>query len=138
MAIGDHLLVQSRIPGILHCGIDTGDGTVVHVSGKTPSQAKIFEISLADFADGQIVRKAVYNIACYPPDTVVQRARMYVGQPFLYTLDESNCEHFATWCKTNIWISQQAETAKSTINNVLAFAGLAFFGGFVLAELDKE
>ena len=135
MAMGDHLYVPGRKPGVFHCGIDSGEGTVIHVWGHTPSDAVVSEVCFADFAQGHKLSRVDYLIACYQPKEVVRRARSCIGKPFNYTLGESNCEHFATWCKTNIWVSSQAEKVKSKIKETLKVVGTAIVCGIVIADI---
>ncbi|HRF00491.1 MAG TPA: lecithin retinol acyltransferase family protein, partial [Pirellulaceae bacterium] len=111
MARGDHLFVP--LGGLAtHHGIDVGDGTVVHwTSGldstewRGPRGSKdakrnsaVRRTSSEYFSDGQPVSVRSYR-KCLDADEVVRRALERVGERG-YSLIWSNCEHFATWCKT--------------------------------------
>jgi hypothetical protein len=112
---GDHVYIECfNVVSFTHQGIDCGDGTVIHFS---KSKGKISRDSMSSFAsaslDGNIY--AYEYVDCYSPSVVVQRAKSKVGQTG-YNLFGNNCEHFATWCKTGDWESQQ-------VNNVAGVAG---------------
>lgn len=47
---------------------------------------------------------------CNSSDVVIQRAESRLGEN-AYDLFDNNCEHFATWCKTGIHISEQVRNA---------------------------
>jgi len=85
-----------------HHGIDCGDGTTIHY--RKPSET-IERTSLAEFAGGRTVYVKRYTTS-FIPDVVVQRAESRLGEQ-RYNLLFNNCEHFATWCKTGISVSQQ-------------------------------
>ena len=104
MASGNHIYVN--YDGYSHHGIDCGDGTIIHY---TKSQATISRTSWASFASGMEVFVKRYG-NCDTPDVVIQRAESRLGEN-TYHLFNNNCEHFATWCKTGIRVSEQVRNA---------------------------
>jgi hypothetical protein len=107
MARGDQIYVMRELMGFSgmyeHHGIDCGDGTVIHY--RKTDTATVSRTSLAAFARGErVFIKAVTT--AYLPDIVVARAESCLGEQ-RYDLLTHNCEHFATWCKTGRWESEQ-------------------------------
>src|SRR5947209_3836365 len=98
MARGDHIYVNRL--GYDHHGIDCGDGTVIHYTGEIgqKADAAVRRTSIDVFLKGRRLLVLDYGW-CDPPDVVVQRAESRLGEN-KYHLVFSNCEHFATWCKT--------------------------------------
>ncbi len=122
MARGDHFFVP--LAGALtHHGIDIGDGTVVHWTSGLDTEARrgvrgvvrgkrnaeIRRTSLEYFAGGHTVRVRHYSQEL-DGDQVVRRALERVGERG-YSLVWQNCEHFATWCKTDRHESRQVKKA---------------------------
>jgi hypothetical protein len=111
---GDHICIEC-FNGVFykHHGIDCGDGTVIHFS---KTKGKISRDSMSSFAskslDGNIYFYEYED--CYSPSVVVQRAKSKLGESG-YNLFGNNCEHFATWCKTGDWESQQVA---GTLGNI--------------------
>lgn len=105
---GDHIYVKC-FNGIAytHHGIDCGNGTVIHFS---KAKGKISRNTISSFASESLdgVVYAYDYKQCYPPSVVVQRAMSRLGESG-YNLFGNNCEHFATWCKTGQWESQQVD-----------------------------
>ncbi|MDG3495132.1 MULTISPECIES: lecithin retinol acyltransferase family protein [Pseudanabaena] len=65
--------------------------------------------SLKKFAHGDINRISVKSYyQCSDVDKVRARAKRKLGER-KYKLLTCNCEHFATWCKTGKWKSNQIE-----------------------------
>jgi len=116
MARGDRLEVEHRIVGstvtYLHHGVDLGDGTVVHARPhdfRDPfGGGSVIRTSLADFADGRVVRVRNEPPARFSPDEIADRALGHVGRDG-YDLVIDNCEHFATWCATGSRTSRQVD-----------------------------
>jgi hypothetical protein len=117
MAKGDHIRVKRL--GYYHHGIDIGDGKVVHYS-KINAEAEVKETSLAEFLElelkngklenGKIELEIVEYIESLPTDEVVRKAKSREGTK-KYNLIFNNCEHFASWCKTGMRISEQVDNA---------------------------
>ena len=91
-----------------HHGIDCGDGSVIHYS-KSGDEAEVRQTSLDHFARGASVSRRDYPTA-YIAETVVHRAKSRLGEQ-RYNLLFNNCEHFATWSKTGVAVSQQVRNA---------------------------
>lgn len=101
---GDHIYVHYL--GYTHHGIDCGDGTVIHY---TKSLAIVDRTSWASFVSVREVFVKNYG-KCAPPDVVVKRPESRLEEN-AYDLFDNNCEHFATWCKTGIHVSEQVRNA---------------------------
>lgn len=110
---GAHIYVERVL--ITHHGIDCGDGTVIDFAGRGGGKgtACIRRVTLAEFAQGALVKTCAYGSCCYSPEVVVARAASMIGRSG-YDLFSNNCEHFATWCVTGEHSSAQVEAAWST------------------------
>lgn len=114
MKRGDHICVKHPIVGdlVTHHGIYCGDGTVIHFDGndKLSGQAKIRRDSLEEFCRPFSVSEILVFKQCPPSnaDVVLQRAEACLGKSG-YSLFGNNCEHFATFCITNEWKSDQVD-----------------------------
>lgn len=111
MACGDHIYVHRL--GYTHHGIDCGDGTVIHYTGEVgqKSNAAIRRTTPQDFTKGAEIKTRSYG-SCDSADKVVERAESRLDEAS-YNLVFSNCEHFATWCKTGKQQSEQVKDAAS-------------------------
>ncbi len=78
--------------------------------------------SLEEFARGKQIH-IVQVVDPLPSDDVLRRAESKLNEPG-YCLVSGNCEHFARWCKTNRWVSEQIEDAKSSLVRGLAHASV--------------
>lgn len=119
VTINNFTLKNNLLPGLplitvvtyRHYGIEVGDGTVVHFTGKGDHYTDpcwIQHTALADFLAGG--KKEVDLVVDYAFDrrTVVARAFSQVGTDFGgYDFWQNNCEHFAFWCATGQKISRQ-------------------------------
>lgn len=109
MARGDQIYVIEQflnLKGVYeHHGIDCGDGRVIYLSKRNET---IVRRSLAEFTRAKTVYVKHYRM-CYISEDVVRRAESRLGEKFAYNLLFNNCEHFATWCKTGIYHSQQVQ-----------------------------
>lgn len=108
MAKGDHIKVDRG--AYYHHGIDVGDGTVIHFTGEPTrkSNARIKRTSLTEFlADEEDYWVISYKYSA-SPEVVVQRAIDYLNKGDYFLLTD-NCEHFATYCKTGRWESNQVK-----------------------------
>lgn len=103
MGRGDHIYVNYSVYS--HHGIDCGDGTVIHYR---KINATISRTSWDEFANGKEVFLKEY-IESDLPDVVIRRAESRLGEE-VYDVGSNNCEHFATWCKTGIHLSEQVGT----------------------------
>jgi hypothetical protein len=113
MARGDHIKVHR--PAYWHHGIDIGDQTVIHFTGEISQKAdaEIKRTSLKEFLDrGKLT--VVEYAKCFEPDEVIRRAFSCIGDRE-YNLLLNNCEHFACWCKTGNFRSEQARDTTTTV-----------------------
>ncbi len=125
---GDHIYVlcQKNIVTFQHHGIDCGDGNVIHFSKETKRIVADTMSFFKSMSKDGVIRK--YNSKqCYSPSVVVQRAMNKLGEAE-YQLDTDNCEHFANWCRTDRWESQQIN---GVAGNVLGTAAVTSLGGAV-------
>ncbi|MEA5574302.1 lecithin retinol acyltransferase family protein [Calothrix sp. UHCC 0171] len=120
MARGNHIYVHYT--GIVHHGIDCGDGTVIHYDGE-----KIAQVSIATFRAGNNQHFVKRYGQCDPDGKVIQRAKSRLGES-KYNLLFNNCEHFATWCKTGLGDSEQVSNAGATAGGASG-SGAAVAGG---------
>ena len=111
MAFGDHIYVRRL--GYTHDGIDCGDGTVVHRSSVdgAKSGAMILRSSIEEFGRGAEFHVRDYG-ARLSRDETVARAESMVGQSGYHVMFD-NCEHFARWCATGEYESEQVQLAVS-------------------------
>jgi hypothetical protein len=111
MSFGDHIYVRRLC--YTHDGIDCGDGIVVHRSSAdgTKSGAIIRRSSVEEFSGDAEVYVQDYGVRLSREETVA-RAESMVGQPG-YHLMFDNCEHFARWCATGEYESEQVNVAVS-------------------------
>ncbi|MGB3532142.1 MAG: lecithin retinol acyltransferase family protein [Microcoleaceae cyanobacterium] len=95
MAKGDHIYRAGHID---HHGIDCGDGTVIHYSGKGGT-GRIERISKTQFARGKQIKVKKYSRK-YAPSEIVNRAerRLKKSHREEYNVFFNNCEHFAYDC----------------------------------------
>ena len=124
MALGDQIQVWRK--GVYaHCGIDIGDGTVIHLTGdlKEKPGVSVKHTFIEDFRRDGVIE------VIEPSDSlsslvVVMRAIGQIGRTG-YNLLDNNCEHFASWCKTG--------KSRSVQVNILTIALLAIgIGGLLL------
>lgn len=98
-------------PTFPHYGLDMGDGTVVHFSGKMEyihANAWIQRTSCAAFCRGGVICPAYDVRFAFPREEVARRALSQVGCNFGgYNFLCNNCEHFVNWCACGRRISRQ-------------------------------
>jgi len=129
---GDHIYVLCNTNILAyqhtyqHHGIDCGDGTVIHFSKK---RKKIVHDPMCRFKsiskDGVV--RTYKSKTTYSPSAILQRAINKLGETE-YKLGSNNCEHFANWCRTDRWESQQMN---GLTGNVLGTAAVTGLGGAV-------
>jgi len=122
LAKGDHIRVKRMIGLYYHHGIDLGDGTCVHFTGEPieKADAEIKRTSILSFVqDGEV--EIVNYSKCNPVDLVVATALVHVGVQG-YNLATDNCEHFARYCKTGQWDSEQIRDKSSSAGHVIGAA----------------
>lgn len=98
-----------------HYGVYVGDGRIVHFTGSkgheiNPHLAFIQETSLETFLAGDVGGIDRRLSRAFSREEVVRRAKSRVGKGLgTYNLMLNNCEHFASWCATGIYRSNQVE-----------------------------
>lgn len=116
MAKGDHIYVHGR--GYTHDGIDCGDGTVIHYTGRPWQRNRSSAIErwpIGEFSRGrEVLTRSYEGEFRYPPDEVVARAESRLGED-RYDLVRNNCEHFARWCVAGEMRSAQVATVGLTL-----------------------
>ena len=96
------------------------------------SEGRIDETEFAAFLAAQSSADLSYHVydahSCpFTVDEVVARARHCIGLSD-YSLWNSNCEHFATWCHTDRPQSKQVDSAvRGVVATVVAAAGVMLF-----------
>jgi hypothetical protein len=92
--------IISRRRGYSHHGIYVGGGRMVHYAGFAYgfSSGPIEEVSLSEFAQNRPIWIRRTSRPIFPPEEVIRRARMRVGE-IRYQLLRNNCEHFCEWCR---------------------------------------
>jgi hypothetical protein len=95
--------VATKYPFIYHHGIDCGGNLVIEYS----KNKTINLVSRQAFAQGRDITIKHYSPGeCFSPEFVVIRAYSRLGETE-YHLICNNCEHFASWCKTDNHDSKQ-------------------------------
>lgn len=94
-----------------HYGIDIGDGSVVHFTGKDLMLTNDATVQLTlgeQFSQGREYKIDIIVRPKYDGETVVRRAMNKVDSDFGgYDLLRNNCEHFANWCAAGERTSRQ-------------------------------
>jgi hypothetical protein len=128
VAKGDHIYVKRR--GYTHEGIDCGDATVIHYTGRPwqhNASSAVERWPIGDFSRGKEVHTRSYEGEFrYPPDEVVRRAESRLGEN-RYSLATNNCEHFARWCVSGENKSTQVATVGWTLGLTLGLGLLLWF-----------
>jgi hypothetical protein len=110
---GDILYVHRGL--YKHYGVYAGDGKVIHFAPLTGKEIKaesavVHETTLGNFLKGGILKIDNKSKAKYPRSEIVERARSQIGKKS-YSLVFYNCEHFANWCRTGVYESNQVNSA---------------------------
>jgi len=110
---GDILYVNRGL--YKHYGVYAGDGMVIHfapLAGKETSadNAVVHETNLGNFLKGGTLKIDRKSKAKFTRPEIVERARSQIGKKS-YSLVFHNCEHFAHWCKTGVYESDQVNSA---------------------------
>ena len=105
---GAHLVSPRR--GYSHHGIFVGGNRVIHFAGWANGQASgpVEEVSLETFCGGNPI-SVVHHGTTILPDEIVRRARSCLGNTD-YSVFSNNCEHFCTWCATDVHDSDQIDS----------------------------
>ena len=108
---GEHIKVH-RI-GYTHHGIYIGNDQVIHYTGEvfqkvfSENQPKIRQDHISVFSNGNKIKR-VHHSKTFFYDQIITRAQSKLGES-RYSLIFNNCEHFATWCVTGQYKSEQVE-----------------------------
>ena len=111
---GTHIAVD-RPGGYAHHGIYWGWGKVIHHSGwsKAFEKGPISYAPLDEFAGGGAIYVVTHENQRHWKE-IVSAARQAAdnanASEWQYSLTNSNCEHFATWCCTGQKHSRQVDT----------------------------
>ena len=108
-----------------HYGVYAGDGKVIHfapLAGKeiNAENAVVHETSLGNFLKGGVLQIDNKSKANFSRQEIVERARSQIGAKS-YNLVFSNCEHFARWCKTGVFESEQVYAAIDVVVEGVAY-----------------
>lgn len=82
-------------------------------SNKSQIMIRKGEVNLSKHVSKKKLYRVDYgnDYKCFPPDKVIARAERKIDQPGFegqgYNLFKNNCEHFASWCKTDQAFSKQ-------------------------------
>jgi hypothetical protein len=116
-----------------HFGVDLGEGMVMHFGSDGDlaggeaigRQFAIRRVSMETFAQGCPVAVAASDEATsFSLEVVASRAEWLEGKTG-YDLRTSNCEHFATWCRTGRWESQQVQSVEESVRVAVRVAAKA-------------
>jgi hypothetical protein len=133
---GDEHVVRREFLGMVpyrHHAIELPSGEMAENS---PPVVRI--VSFDDFARGRPTRVVSRDLSPAERDQAVVRALSRVGERG-YSLAGWNCEHFASWCATDVAVSQQVASAVAAFFELLraaliaatvVFAGVAFKAAF--------
>ncbi|MDR1803094.1 MAG: lecithin retinol acyltransferase family protein [Treponema sp.] len=110
---GDILYVHRGL--YKHYGVYAGNGKVIHFAplvGKEISaeNAVVHETNLGNFLKGGALAIDKKSKAKFSQSEIVERARSQIGSKS-YNLVFFNCEHFARWCTTGVYESDQVNAA---------------------------
>jgi len=112
LARGTVLRVELKAPGSMkfyHFGVYAGNKKVIHFSEGVVKKSSMYEFveGNTDWVDGWVdVMK--FNIDLpFSSEVSYKRAKSQLKRTD-YNLLKSNCEHFATWCRTGQAVSAQA------------------------------
>jgi len=105
-----------------HHGIACGDGTAIHFGRGIfdIKNAVIEQVDLATFSQGKPIQ-IVESRAIFEPNEIVERAKSRLGERS-YDLWDNNCEHFATWCRSNEHESPQISITETIVRQTAAVA----------------
>jgi hypothetical protein len=106
-----------------HHGIYVGSGRVVHYAGLSDGwrSGPIEEVSLDEFANGELVVIRAHASRSFSSAEIVARARSRLGEN-TYHLLRNNCEHFCEWCFTGRKRSWQVQKWMSLPGRLLRSA----------------
>ena len=120
-----------------HYGVYAGGGKIIHFAPLAGNEinaenAVVHETELNNFLKGGMPETDRKSRAQFSPPEIVNRARSQIGNKG-YNLVFYNCEHFAQWCKTGVFESNQV---KSVID--LAVEGAAYGMDLISGNADPK
>jgi len=120
-----------------HCGIYEGGGSVIHFAPPEGCEIKsknavVHQTSFEQFKDRCPV-KVIKIEGSYDREKTVRRALGCLGMRG-YSFFLSNCDHFATWCKTGEYRSIQIDAAKAILKDEGGSTGELICGIHDIAE----
>jgi hypothetical protein len=132
---GDILYVSRGL--YKHYGIYTGGGKVIHFAPLAGAEinaenAVIHETDMENFLKGGILKIDKKSKAKFSRLEIVERARSQIGSKG-YNLVFLNCEHFARWCKTGVYESDQVNSAID-----IAVEGVAYAADIISGSNNPE
>ncbi len=142
MAKGDHLYIKMN--GYTHHRIDCGDETVIEygggVKGMLYGKNKVQKVPLKEFEDGKKAQVRNYEGKANSADLIVRKAESRLNEND-YSLSTNNCEHLATWCKTNTHKSDQVEDKVAMVGGcgtVHITLGAMFVGAALYVDYKND
>jgi len=132
---GDILYVHRGI--YKHYGVYAGDGKVIHFAPLTGKEIKaedavVHETNLGNFLKGGVLQIDIKSKAKFSPSEIVERARSQIGSKN-YNLVFFNCEHFARWCTSGVYESDQVNAALD-----VAVEGVAYVANLLSGNENPE
>ncbi|MDR5659051.1 lecithin retinol acyltransferase family protein [Serpentinicella sp. ANB-PHB4] len=123
----DELL--ARICYYKHYGIEVEDGYVIHFICDSILEQKngcIRKASLSDFQKDGVIEIDHTVPYKFNKEQVVQRAYEQLNTSFGgYHIRNNNCEHFASWCVSDVKDSKQALNIKNLRTQLMLYPKLA-------------
>ncbi|KAM9316058.1 phospholipase A and acyltransferase 1 [Gastrophryne carolinensis] len=133
-------LIEIFRPAYQHWALYLGDGYVINVAPLEETTAASLSSTKSVFSRKALVKmqllKDVVGSDTYkvnnkyddkytplPPEEIIQRAEIFIGQEICYDLLGNNCEHFVTLLRYGEGVSDQANKAINAIGFVTAAAG---------------
>ncbi|KAK2146411.1 hypothetical protein LSH36_610g00008 [Paralvinella palmiformis] len=148
---GDHIFWNKSLGYSHHAIVSdkseiSGQVKVIHYTGgllEGAGKGVIAEEWLDAYCDKDILYRQDY-VDCHDPEEVIRLARSRLGER-KYSLPFNNCEHFACWCKTGFFQSDQVDgvisSIKATSNNITSahkFSDLASSALKDVSSLKKD
>ena len=126
LILGSHIAVSRGF--YTHHGIYIGGDKVVHYSGFAQAFKKgaVKETSIVDFLGDEDKFKIInypQSQAVYDPSEVATRAINRIGEDD-YNVIFNNCEHFACWCVTGNYRSDQVNSVMRQTSSALLYHNL--------------
>eukprot|EP01065_Artemidia_motanka_P038794 TRINITY_DN47644_c0_g1_i1.p1 TRINITY_DN47644_c0_g1~~TRINITY_DN47644_c0_g1_i1.p1 ORF type:complete len:408 (+),score=122.21 TRINITY_DN47644_c0_g1_i1:67-1290(+) len=139
----EHILA-ARKSSFSHHGIYTSRGTVIHYCsdrGKKEPGAKMavretcFHVFVNGCTDAEV--EPVKYDDCFDAAHTLRLARQSIGRAE-FSLLANNCEHFASWCKKGVGVSEQVDAVEEVGKGAVSVAGGAAGGGYVASAVGSS